>query len=118
MSTLFERGRDLIASVLPDVWVNEAVTLFRRTTGDSFPATGDACPSAKRGALDHRDVRVQAGLVPAGTVVFLLLASDLTAAPRPQDKIVDAASVTWHIDFTQFIVMDGKFYRCEVTQGV
>lgn len=116
MPTLFERGRDMISRVLPTVWVNEAVTLYRRTTGDSFGA-GDACPHAKRSALDNRDMRVQQGLIPAGTVTFLLLASDLTAAPRLQDKITDAAGVTWWINFVSLIVMDGEFYRCEVTAG-
>lgn len=115
MSTLFERGRNLIARVLPEVWVNEAVNLYRRSTGDSF-SDPDPC-NAKRGVLDSRDLRVQSGLVPANTVTFLLLASDLSAAPSEHDKIVDAASVTWFINFVQFIVMDGKFYRCEVTKG-
>lgn len=117
MSSLFSRGKSMIARVLPEVWVNEAVSLYRRTTGDSF-GTADACPHAKRGALDNRDTRVQLGLVPAGTVTFLLLASDLTAAPVQHDKIVDAANVARFINFVQLINFDGSFYRCEVTAGV
>lgn len=113
--SLFEDGRDMIAAVLPAVWVNESVSLYRRTTGDTF-GTADLC-SAKRGALDNRDLRVQSGLVPAGTVTFILLASELTADPRQHDKIVDASAVTWFINFAQKIVMDGKFWRCEVTRA-
>lgn len=112
--SLFERGRDLIARVLPIVWVNEAITLLRRSAGDAFPPPGQSC-NAKRSALDNRDTRVQLGLVPAGTVTFILNASDLTSPPRQHDKIVDATSLEWTINFVQFIVMDGEFYRCEVT---
>lgn len=115
VSTLFENGRDMITRVMPAVWVNEAVTLYRRT--DDTYGTGDACPHAKRSALTNRDTRVQLGLIPAGTITFLLLDSDLSNEPRQHDKIVDAASVSWLINFVQKIVMDGDFWRCEVTRA-
>ena len=115
--SLFSVGRDMIARVLPLVWVNEAVSLYRRTAVDTF-GSADLCSYAKRGALDNRDLRVQQGLVPAGTVTFLLLASELTAAPRQHDKITDASAVSWYVNFVQLIVMNGSFYRCEVTKAV
>jgi hypothetical protein len=116
MATLFERGRNMVARVLPDVWVDETLTFYRRSIGDKY-LTGDEC-HGKRGRLDKRDARVANGVVAAGTMVFLLDASTIDLPPRGRDKIVDADSVEYFINENgvQFVNFDGSFWRCEVTK--
>lgn len=106
----------MIANFLPDVWVNESLTLYRRSTADTY-GSGDAV-SGKRGRLNKSDARIAGGLIDAATVVFLLDASTVSSVPRPHDKIVDAGSITYHINFCELVNFNGSFWRCETTRAV
>lgn len=114
MSTLFSRGKTMLVR---DIWasaITETGTLYLRTN-DTY-GTADTV-TAIRSVLDKRDARVAAGLISANTIVFLLLGSTVTAAPRAHDKFVDANSVTWLINHVEYIAFDTS-YRIEVTKAV
>lgn len=115
MSTMFSRGRTMLVR---DLWahtITETGSLYLRSTGDSY-GSADTVTAIRR-VLKRDDARVASGLVAAGTIAFLLRASTVTSAPRQNDKYVDANSVEWHIDHSEYIAFD-SCYRIEVTQAV
>ena len=115
MSTLFERGAEFLGRALPAAKKTESLTLKRRTAGDTYP-TSDTV-TASRHVLDKRDARVGAGLVAAGTLVFVIEAATVASPPRPRDKLIDGDGVEMFINFAQLIAFD-KFWRVEVTRAV
>ena len=114
MSTLFSRGRTMLVR---DIWasaITENCNLYRRTN-DTY-GSADAVTAIRR-VLNKKDARLGTGLISENTIVFLLQASTVSAAPRPHDKIVDADSVTYMINFAEYVAFD-SCYRVEATKAV